>query len=122
MNTDLSHLKLAMFLTCLGGVGGYNQSNVLNGTPSNLVEACIYSGATTAVAFSDSTYVDACNVWFSDLLKLMDSQNLTLQQAINELDNPEITFGKDTSAQRYQMSEIDVIGGDSSITLDEIFS
>ena len=122
MNTDLSHLKLAMFLTCLGGVGGYNQSNVLNGTPSNLVEACIYSGATTAVAFSDSTYVDACNVWFSNLLELMDSQNLTLQQAINELDNPDITFGKDTFAQRYQMSEIDVIGGDSSITIDEIFS
>ena len=122
MNSDLSNLRLVMFLTCSGGSGGYNHNNVTTGSPANLVEACIYSGATTAVAFNQTTYVSACNLWFSNLLELMRSRNLTLQQAIDELDDPAISYGSVNFNQTYQMSEIDVIGGDSSITLNEIFS
>lgn len=122
MNSDLSNLRLVMFLTCSGGSGEYNHNNVTTGSPANLVEACIYSGATTAVAFNQTTYVGACNLWFSNLLELMRSRNLTLQQAIDELDDPAISYGSVNFNQTYQMSEIDVIGGDSSITLNEIFS
>lgn len=121
MSTDLSNLRLAMFLTCDGGDGGYNAANVEKGIILNLVEACIYSGATTAVAFRGTTYTDACNRWFADLISKMNDDSLTLEQAIIELDDKRVNFGKGSFIERYQMSEKAVIGGNSSIKLNEIF-
>lgn len=121
-NTDLSNLKLAVFLTCLGGFGEYDPNNVINGTPYNLVEACIYSGAETAVAFNQNTSFDACNVWLSNLLKEMRLHGYTLQEAIDVLDDDDFSFGEDTFEQRCELSEVAVIGGNDSITLSDIFS
>ena len=129
---DLSQVKLIIFLTCEGGLGGYSQENVDNGTPTNLVEACVASGAETVIAFSDITHIGNCNVWIEAFFGIMN-EGKTVTEAIEVISNPsdenEGETGTDvieepsTTLGNYRMlSTIAVVGGNAELKLSDIFS
>ena len=110
---DLSQVKLIVFLTCEGGLGGYNQENVDNGSPTNIVEACVASGAETVIAFSEITRTDMCNDWITSFFGIMDEGG-TVTEAIEDIS---------TRQDEYQiLSDIAVVGGNTELTLSDIFS
>ncbi|MBQ9773392.1 MAG: RICIN domain-containing protein [Clostridia bacterium] len=127
--TDLSNVKLIVFMTCNGGVGGYDSTR----DPTNLVEACIDAGAETVLAFSTYTPVISCNYWLADVFSLMRGGSMTLNEAIDAIDNEELVFPPDygynsappeleNSLELYELSDIAIVGGNGSITFSEIFS
>lgn len=116
MQLDMSGTKLCIFLTCEGGKGLVDGNGV-----DNLVEAALYSGATTVLAFSKSIFTDHADRWLVEVFRIMRTTGCTLQDAIERLDNHEVSFDEHVHATGFEMSEVAVIGGNGSITLSQIF-
>ena len=106
---DLSNLRFALLLTCNGGTGGYSATRVTNGTPVNIVEQLVICGAESVIAFQGKTYVSDCNK-FADRFaqKTMQSGKNVYYAARNV----------DCSDMLLNMSQLAVIGGDGTLTLN----
>ena len=98
---DLSNLKFVLLLTCRGGLD-YNKSNIINGTPQNIVEKLVVCGAETVVGFAEDIYTTDCNRFAVSLTDKIINQNMTVQDAI---DNINYSF------YRANMSNFDVVAG-----------
>ena len=80
MPSDLSNMKLAMFVGCETA-----KSLQLMGA-RNLPSAAVYSGAETAVGFTANIPCDIANAWIIDFFDLLE-QGYSIQEACEELDD-----------------------------------
>jgi len=129
MNSDLSQVNLIIFLTCSGGVGGYNENNVINKTPQNLVEACVAAGAKTVIAFDDETIISTCNLWIRDFFvelstpkQIVDEETgltITTLKTIREVVKD--CLGDNYWSEHSTMDVCSVIGGDGNLTIIDLF-
>lgn len=106
---DLSNLRFALLLTCNGGTGGYSATRVTNGTPVNIVEQLVICGAESVIAFQGKTYVSDCNKFADRFAQTTMQSGKNVYYAARNVDCSDMLLN---------MSQLAVIGGDGTLTLN----
>ncbi len=107
---NLSNMKFALLLTCYSGKD-YNESNITNNHPVNMIERMVCNGAETVVGFNVETYPKDCNEFADNFLKYALKDGKSVAEAIDSATNTAYTYGLER--------EDVVIGGNVDLYLNE---